>query len=95
MQSLQSVKSVSREYFLAQTRLTNTNAKNAIIYMTLIVRFSPMVGLVPSGLTMAITTGKGSPTTGSCGRRRQRAIFPDTFVAGAAHPERWASYAAR
>jgi hypothetical protein len=27
-------------------------------------------------------------TTGSCGRRGQRAMFPDTFVAGAAHPER-------
>jgi len=28
-------------------------------------------------------------TTGSCGRRRQRAMFSDTFVAGAAHPERY------
>jgi len=28
-------------------------------------------------------------TTGSCGHRRQRAMFPDTFVAGAAHPDRY------
>jgi hypothetical protein len=28
-------------------------------------------------------------TTGSCGRRGQRAMFPDTFVAGAAHPDRY------
>ena len=27
-------------------------------------------------------------TTGSCGRRGQRAVFPDAFVAGAAQPER-------
>ena len=27
-------------------------------------------------------------TTGSCGRRGQRALFPDTFGADAAHPER-------
>jgi len=31
-------------------------------------------------------------TTGSCGRRGQRTMFPDTFVAVAAHPERWATY---
>jgi hypothetical protein len=29
-------------------------------------------------------------TTGSCGRRGQRAVFPETFVAGVAHPDRWA-----
>lgn len=28
-------------------------------------------------------------TTGSCGRRGQPAMFPDTFVAGAAQPERY------
>jgi len=30
------------------------------------------------------------PTTGSCGRRGQRVMFPVTFVAGAAQPERYA-----
>jgi len=28
-------------------------------------------------------------TTGSCGHRGERTMFPDTFVAGAAHPERY------
>lgn len=32
-------------------------------------------------------------TTGSCGRRRQRAKFPDTFVVGAAQPGRYAAEA--
>jgi len=32
---------------------------------------------------------KAGLTTGSCGRRGQRIVFPDTFVAGAAHPERY------
>ena len=27
-------------------------------------------------------------TTGSCGRRGQRTVFPDAFVAGAAQPGR-------
>ena len=30
-------------------------------------------------------------TIRSCRRRRQRAMFPDTFVAGAAHLNRYAS----
>ena len=44
----------------------------------------------PAGETAPNYTRVLALTTGSCGHRRQRAMFPDTFVAGAAHPERWA-----
>jgi hypothetical protein len=47
-------------------------------------------------MNTAVTFVKnGRLTIGSCRRRGQRAMFPDTFLAGAAQPGRYTSQVTR